>query len=104
MSVSGGEKAQRDPADVAPGAEVGDPTRPIPVSTSTLKIVADGVNRMRAPDRSFVVITHHQRLLSTGRLPDAVHVLSGGPIRSGGLTGVELECQTAMLTSSARPL
>ncbi|MBN8941370.1 MAG: Fe-S cluster assembly ATPase SufC [Rhizobiales bacterium] len=49
-----------------------------------LKIVADGVNRMRAPDRSFVVITHYQRLLDYIK-PDVVHVLSKGRIiRSGG--------------------
>ncbi len=49
-----------------------------------LKIVADGVNQLRAENRSFVVITHYQRLLEH-IVPDHVHVLSDGRIvRSGG--------------------
>ncbi len=49
-----------------------------------LKIVAKGVNSLRAPDRSFLVITHYQRLLEFV-VPDFVHVLAGGRIvRSGG--------------------
>jgi hypothetical protein len=49
-----------------------------------LRIVADGVNAMRSPDRSFVVVTHYQRLLDY-IVPDFVHVLSAGRIvKSGG--------------------
>ena len=49
-----------------------------------LRIVADGVNKMRSPDRSFLVITHYQRLLDY-IVPDFVHVLVNGRIvRSGG--------------------
>src|SRR5690606_15831779 len=49
-----------------------------------LKVVADGVNALRSPERSFVVITHYQRLLNF-IVPDVVHVLLGGRIvRSGG--------------------
>jgi Fe-S cluster assembly ATP-binding protein len=49
-----------------------------------LKLVADGVNAMRSPDRAFVVVTHYQRLLNY-IVPDFVHVLSGGKIvKSGG--------------------
>ncbi len=49
-----------------------------------LKSVADGVNALRAPDRSFVVITHYQRLLDYIK-PDVVHVLADGRIvKSGG--------------------
>lgn len=49
-----------------------------------LKIVASGVNRMRSPERAFVVITHYQRLLNY-IVPDIVHVLFDGRIiRSGG--------------------
>ena len=45
---------------------------------------SDGVNRMRAPDRSMIVITHYQRLLDY-IVPDHVHVLAKGKIiRSGG--------------------
>ena len=49
-----------------------------------LKIVGDGVNALRAPGFSALVITHHQRLLDH-IVPDAVHVLAHGRIvRSGG--------------------
>ena len=49
-----------------------------------LKLVANGVNAMRSPDRAFVVVTHYQRLLNY-IVPDFVHVLSGGKIvKSGG--------------------
>jgi Fe-S cluster assembly ATP-binding protein len=49
-----------------------------------LRIVADGVNRMRAPDRAIIVVTHYQRLLDY-IVPDKVHVLAHGRIaRSGG--------------------
>jgi Fe-S cluster assembly ATP-binding protein len=49
-----------------------------------LKIVANGVNRMRSPDRAIVVVTHYQRLLNY-IVPDFVHVLVDGRIvRSGG--------------------
>ena len=49
-----------------------------------LRIVADGVNKMRSPYRSFLVITHYQRLLDY-IVPDFVHVLVNGRIvRSGG--------------------
>ena len=49
-----------------------------------LKIVADGVNALRSPDRAIVLVTHYQRLLDHV-VPDRVHVLAGGRIvRSGG--------------------
>lgn len=49
-----------------------------------LRIVAEGVNKLRTPDRAFVVITHYQRLLDY-IVPNFVHVLAGGRIvRSGG--------------------
>ena len=49
-----------------------------------LKIVADGVNALRSPERSFLVITHYQRLLDYIK-PDVVHVLADGKIvKSGG--------------------
>jgi Fe-S cluster assembly ATP-binding protein len=49
-----------------------------------LKLVANGVNAMRAPGRAFIVVTHYQRLLNY-IVPDYVHVLSGGRIvKSGG--------------------
>jgi Fe-S cluster assembly ATP-binding protein len=59
-----------------------------------LKIVAEGVNRLRSPDRAFLVITHYQRLLNH-IVPDIVHVLMDGRIvRSGGSDlALELEAR-----------
>jgi Fe-S cluster assembly ATP-binding protein len=48
-----------------------------------LKIVADGVNALRSPDRAFIVITHYQRLLDY-IVPDTVHVLYKGQIIKSG--------------------
>ena len=49
-----------------------------------LRVVSEGVNAMRSPERSFIVVTHYQRLLNY-IVPDVVHVLSDGRIvRSGG--------------------
>ncbi len=48
-----------------------------------LKIVAEGVNRLRAKDRAFIVVTHYQRLLDH-IVPDSVHVLLGGRIARSG--------------------
>ena len=59
-----------------------------------LKLVADGVNAMRAPGRAFIVVTHYQRLLNY-IVPDFVHVLSSGRIvKSGGKElALELEAK-----------
>ena len=59
-----------------------------------LKVVADGVNRLRSPERSMIVITHYQRLLDH-IVPDVVHVLSRGRIvRTGGKElALELEAR-----------
>jgi Fe-S cluster assembly ATP-binding protein len=59
-----------------------------------LKVVSEGVNRLRSPERGFVVITHYQRLLNH-IVPDVVHVLSKGRIvRTGGKElAHELEAQ-----------
>jgi Fe-S cluster assembly ATP-binding protein len=49
-----------------------------------LRVVANGVNALRSPERAIIVVTHYQRLLDY-IVPDFVHVLSGGKIvRSGG--------------------
>jgi Fe-S cluster assembly ATP-binding protein len=57
-------------------------------------VVAEGVNRLRSPERAFVVITHYQRLLDH-IVPDIVHVLSRGRIvRTGGKElALELEAR-----------
>lgn len=57
-----------------------------------LRVVADGVNRLRAPDRSMVVITHYQRLLDY-IVPDFVHVLMNGQIVHSGDASLALELE-----------
>jgi Fe-S cluster assembly ATP-binding protein len=57
-----------------------------------LKVVADGVNALRAPDRSFLVITHYQRLLDYIK-PDVVHVLAQGRIQKTGGPELALELE-----------
>ena len=57
-----------------------------------LKIVADGVNSLRDPERSFVLITHYQRLLNY-IVPDFVHVLIDGRIVKSGDRGLALELE-----------
>ena len=83
---SGGEKKRNEIFHMA----VLEPTLAVLDETDSgldidaLRVVADGVNAMRSPDRSFVVVTHYQRLLNY-IVPDFVHVLSEGRIvRSGG--------------------
>jgi Fe-S cluster assembly ATP-binding protein len=57
-----------------------------------LRIVSDGVNAMRAPDRAMLVITHYQRLLDYIK-PDRVHVLAGGRIVASGGPELALELE-----------
>ncbi len=83
---SGGEKKRNEIFHMA----VLEPTLAVLDETDSgldidaLRVVADGVNAMRSPERSFVVVTHYQRLLNY-IVPDYVHVLSDGRIvRSGG--------------------
>ena len=57
-----------------------------------LKIVSEGVNSMRSPDRAFVVITHYQRILNYIK-PDHVHVLLGGRIALSGGKDLALELE-----------
>jgi Fe-S cluster assembly ATP-binding protein len=57
-----------------------------------LKVVSEGVNAMRSPERGFLVITHYQRLLDY-IVPDHVHVLSGGRIIRSGDKGLALELE-----------
>jgi Fe-S cluster assembly ATP-binding protein len=57
-----------------------------------LRVVADGVNALRAPERAMVVITHYQRLLNY-IVPDVVHVLSNGRIAATGGKELALELE-----------
>jgi Fe-S cluster assembly ATP-binding protein len=57
-----------------------------------LKVVAEGVNRLRSPERGLLVITHYQRLLDYIK-PDVVHVLAGGKIVKTGGPELALELE-----------
>ena len=57
-----------------------------------LKIVSEGVNRLRSPERSAIVITHYQRLLDY-IVPDVVHVLSKGRVVKTGGKELALELE-----------
>jgi Fe-S cluster assembly ATP-binding protein len=57
-----------------------------------LQVVAEGVNSQRSPDRSFIIVTHYQRLLDFIK-PDFVHVLSGGKIIRSGDASLALELE-----------
>jgi Fe-S cluster assembly ATP-binding protein len=57
-----------------------------------LRVVAEGVNRLRSPNRAFLVITHYQRLLDY-IVPDSVHVMSGGRIVKSGDKDLALELE-----------
>jgi Fe-S cluster assembly ATP-binding protein len=85
VGFSGGEKKRNEVLQMAllkPSLAILDETDS-GLDIDALKIVAEGVNALRAPDRSFLVITHYQRLLDY-IVPDYVHVLAGGKIvRSG---------------------
>jgi len=85
VGFSGGEKKRNEILQLAllkPAFAILDETDS-GLDIDALKLVAEGVNAERAPDRSFLVITHYQRLLGY-IVPDAVHVLAGGRIvRSG---------------------
>jgi Fe-S cluster assembly ATP-binding protein len=86
VGFSGGEKKRNEilqMALLAPRLAVLDETDS-GLDIDALRIVADGVNGLRGSGRSFVVITHYQRLLNY-IVPDVVHVLSRGRIvRTGG--------------------
>ncbi len=93
---SGGEKKRNEILQMA----VLEPTLAILDETDSgldidaLRIVADGVNKLRRPDRATIVVTHYQRLLNY-IVPDHVHVLAGGRIvKSGGKElALELEAK-----------
>src|SRR5678809_1296766 len=86
VGFSGGEKKRNEILQMAvlePRFAVLDETDS-GLDIDALKVVSDGVNRLRSPERAFVVITHYQRLLDY-IVPDVVHVLSKGRIvKTGG--------------------
>ena len=86
VGFSGGEKKRAEILQMAllePSLAILDETDS-GLDIDALKVVADGVNALRSPDRAMIVITHYQRLLDY-IVPDVVHVLSKGKIvRTGG--------------------
>ena len=91
---SGGEKKRNEVFQMAmlePKLAVLDETDS-GLDIDALRIVAHGVNSMRGADRSFLVITHYQRLLDH-IVPDFVHVLAGGRIVHSGGKELALELE-----------
>ena len=86
VGFSGGEKKRAEILQMAvlePSLCILDETDS-GLDIDALKLVAEGVNKLRSPDRAMIVITHYQRLLDY-IVPDQVHVLSKGRIvKSGG--------------------
>ena len=94
VGFSGGEKKRNEILQMAllqPRLGVLDETDS-GLDIDALKIVADGVNRLRSKDRAMVVITHYQRLLNH-IVPDVVHVLSRGRIVKTGGKELALELE-----------
>jgi len=94
VGFSGGEKKRNEILQMAllePRLCVLDETDS-GLDIDALKVVSDGVNALRSPDRAFVVITHYQRLLDY-IVPDVVHVLSKGRIVKTGGKELALELE-----------
>ncbi len=94
VGFSGGEKKRNEILQMAllePRLCVLDETDS-GLDIDALKIVSDGVNRLRSPERAMIVITHYQRLLNY-IVPDVVHVLSRGRIVKTGGKDLALELE-----------
>jgi len=94
VGFSGGEKKRNEALQMA----VLEPTLAILDETDSgldidaLKVVADGVNALRGPERSLLIITHYQRLLNY-IVPDHVHVLVNGRIAASGGKELAMELE-----------
>jgi Fe-S cluster assembly ATP-binding protein len=94
VGFSGGEKKRNEILQMAllePRLCVLDETDS-GLDIDALKVVSEGVNRLRSSDRAFIVITHYQRLLNY-IVPDVVHVLSKGRIVKTGTKALALELE-----------
>jgi Fe-S cluster assembly ATP-binding protein len=94
VGFSGGEKKRSEILQMAmlePSLCVLDETDS-GLDIDALKVVSDGVNALRSPDRSMLVITHYQRLLNY-IVPDKVHVLAQGEIKASGDKDLALELE-----------
>ncbi|MGE0005907.1 MAG: Fe-S cluster assembly ATPase SufC [Parvibaculaceae bacterium] len=103
VGFSGGEKKRAEILQMAvlePALCILDETDS-GLDIDALRIVADGVNALRSPDRAMVVITHYQRLLEY-IVPDYVHVLSQGRIVKSGGKELALELEAKGYAEFAR--
>ena len=94
VGFSGGEKKRNEVLQMAmlePRLAILDETDS-GLDVDALRIVADGINRLRGPDRAILLITHYQRLLNYVA-PDYVHVLAGGRIIKSGGAALALEVE-----------
>jgi Fe-S cluster assembly ATP-binding protein len=94
VGFSGGEKKRNEVLQMAlfqPSLCILDETDS-GLDIDALRVVSDGVNFLRSPDRAFVVITHYQRLLNH-IVPDVVHVMSKGRIVETGGKELALELE-----------
>ena len=94
VGFSGGEKKRNDILQMSllePSLCILDETDS-GLDIDALKTVAEGVNLMRSPERSMIVITHYQRLLDYIK-PDYVHILSKGKIVKSGDASLALELE-----------
>ena len=105
VGFSGGEKKRNEIFQLAllnPKLAILDETDS-GLDIDALRQVSDGVNKLRSPDRAFVLITHYQRLLEY-IVPDHVHVLSQGKIVMSGDKSLATELEKsgyAMLGDAA---
>lgn len=94
QGFSGGEKKRNEILQMA----VLNPTLAILDETDSgldvdaLRIVAQGVNRLRSPENAMVIVTHYQRILNYVK-PDYVHILSGGRIVQSGDKNLALQVE-----------
>jgi Fe-S cluster assembly ATP-binding protein len=94
VGFSGGEKKRMEILQMA----VLEPTLCVMDETDSgldidaVRVVSEGVNRLRSKDRAMLIITHYQRLLNY-IIPDRVHVMAGGRIQESGGKELALELE-----------
>ena len=94
VGFSGGEKKRNEILQMAmlsPRMCIMDETDS-GLDVDAMRLVSEGVNALRSPDRSFLVITHYQRLLDHIK-PDVVHIMSNGRIIKSGGPDLALEVE-----------
>jgi len=104
VGFSGGEKKRMDILQMAliePSLAILDETDS-GLDIDALRVVADGVNASRSPDRAILIITHYQRLLDY-IIPDTVHVMSEGTIVASGSKELAVELEKSGYAAYAPP-